>query len=85
MIATEEMLWPLLRDVDSLYYKEKILKSDEAEDIVKFIMWIIGKNLSETNIQHVIANLRSYKKDSRRWHNVEVNYMNIGHSNVEVN
>ncbi len=62
MIATEEMLWPLLRDVDSLYYKEKILKSDEAEDIVKFIMWIIGKNLSETNIQHVIANLRSYKK-----------------------
>lgn len=62
MIATEEMLWPLLRDVDSLYYKEKILKSDEAEDIVKFITWIIGKNLSETNIQHVIANLRSYKK-----------------------
>ena len=62
MIATEEMLWPLLRDVDSLYYKEKILKPDEAEDIVKFITWIIGKNLSETNIQHVIANLRSYKK-----------------------
>ncbi len=44
-----------------MYYKEHLLKSDEAEDIVRFVSWLIGESLTETNIQHVVANLRSYK------------------------
>lgn len=61
MLATEDMLAPMLRKIDSMYYREHLLKSDEAEDIVKFVSWIIGESLTETNIQHVVANLHSYK------------------------
>lgn len=61
MQVTEEMLAPLLRQIDSMYYKEHLLKSDEAEDIVQFVSWLIGESLTETNIQHVVANLRFYK------------------------
>lgn len=61
MQVTEEMLAPLLRQIASMYYKEHLLKSDEAEDIVQFVSWLIGESLTETNIQHVVANLRSYK------------------------
>lgn len=61
MQVTEEMLAPLLRQIDSMYYKEHLLKSDEAEDIVRFVSWLIGESLTETNIQHVVANLRFYK------------------------
>ena len=50
-----------MRQIDSMYYKEHLLKSDEAEDIVQFVSWLIGESLTETNIQHVVANLRFYK------------------------
>lgn len=61
MLVTEEYLYSLFSFIDSLYFTEKLITPDEAEDLSKTVSWIIDKSLNESNIQYVIKNLRSYK------------------------
>lgn len=61
MVIKEEFLHSLFSFIDSLYFKEKIISPDEAEDLIKVVSWIIDKSLNESNIQYVIKNLRSFK------------------------
>lgn len=48
--------------IDSLYYKEGVLNSEEAEDLTQIILWIKSEDLNEINIQYVIKQLRNYKE-----------------------
>jgi chemotaxis regulatin CheY-phosphate phosphatase CheZ len=49
--------------IDSLYYKEGILNSEEAEDLTQIILWIKKEDLNEINIQYVIKQLRNCKEN----------------------
>lgn len=61
-MVSEETVLPVLRKIDS-YYVNRNITSDEADDLTKCIMWVIGKSKNESNIQQVIApQLRSYKE-----------------------
>lgn len=61
MTVTDDMLNPLLRELDVMYFEEKVLTADEADDLTKCIVWIIGRNLNESNIQYVVESLRGFK------------------------
>lgn len=61
MIVDESLLNPLLREIDVMYYSEGVLKADEADDLTKCVVWIIGKSLNESNIQFVVESLRGFK------------------------
>lgn len=61
MVANEELLNPILRELDVMYYENKIITADEAEDLSNCLLWIIGKNLNESNVQHVVNQLRGFK------------------------
>lgn len=61
MVVTEQFLHSLFSFIDSLYFEEKVISPDEAEDLIKVVSWIIDKSLNESNIQYVIKNLRSFK------------------------
>lgn len=61
MIVDESLLNPLLREIDVMYYSEGVLKADEADDLTKCVVWLIGKSLNESNIQFVVESLRGYK------------------------
>lgn len=61
MTVTDDMLNPLLRELDVMYYEEKVLTADEADDLTKCIVWIIGRSLNESNIQYVVESLRGFK------------------------
>lgn|GEM_PF-3203953 len=60
MIASEHIFNPILRDIDLMYISGQISSSD-ADDLSKAVMWIIGNSLNESNVSHVITELRSYK------------------------
>ena len=47
--------------IDSLYYKEKLISSQEAEDLIQIISWIKNRGFEETNIQYTIKELRNCK------------------------
>lgn len=60
-MVSEETVLPVLRKIDS-YYVNRNITSDEADDLTKCITWVIGKSKNESNIQQVIAQLRSHKE-----------------------
>lgn len=49
--------------IDSLYYKEGILNSEEAEDLTQIVLWIKKEDFCEINIQYVIKQLRNCKEN----------------------
>ena len=60
-LVTEEEVLPVLREIDSAFIKREIT-SDETDDLIYAVTWIVGKTHSESNIQHVVTTLRSYKE-----------------------
>lgn len=60
MIVTDNIINPLLRDIDLMYISGQISPSD-ADDLTHSVTWIIGNSLNESNISHVINELRGYK------------------------
>lgn len=60
-MVSEEDIFPVLRKIDS-YYVERKITSDEADDLTNCVTWVIGKTAGETNVQHVVSQLRSYKE-----------------------
>lgn len=60
MIVTEEMMNPILRDIDVLYIEGKLPLAD-CDDLTKTIVWLIGKPLNESNISYVVNYLRGFK------------------------
>ena len=60
MIVTEEMMNPILRDIDVLYIEGKLPLAD-CDDLTKTIAWLIGKPLNESNISYVVNSLRGFK------------------------
>ena len=60
-LVTEDEVLPVLREIDSAFIKREIT-SDETDDLIHAVTWIVGKTHSESNIQHVVTTLRSYKE-----------------------
>lgn len=60
-LVTDDDILPVLREIDSAFIKREIT-SDETDDLIHAVTWIVGKGLSELNIQHVITTLRGYKE-----------------------
>jgi len=60
-LVTEDEVLPVLREIDSAFIKREIT-SDEPDDLIHAVTWIVGKTHSESNIQHVVTTLRSYKE-----------------------
>ncbi len=58
---TENDILPVLRKIDS-YYIDRKITSDEADDLTNCVTWVIGKTAGETNVQHVVSQLRGYKE-----------------------
>jgi len=61
MIVTDELLHPLLREIDAYYYTDKVITPQEADDLITAVTWIVGKEKLESNIQQVIRELRGLK------------------------
>ncbi|MBP9887669.1 MAG: hypothetical protein KBF93_15320 [Leptospiraceae bacterium] len=61
MIATEEIINGILREIDVMY-SEGTLKVDDADDLSNSVNWIKGKPMNESNVSYVIETLRGYKK-----------------------
>ena len=62
MIVTEDIINQLLREIDTLYFQDGLISSDQADDLSDSVKWILGKSLNESNVSYVIETLRSYKK-----------------------
>lgn len=62
MIVTEDIINQLLREIDVLYFEEKLITPQQADDLSDSVKWILGKSLNESNISYVIDTLRSFKK-----------------------
>lgn len=60
MIVTENIINPLLRDID-LMYISGIISASNADDLSKVVSWIVGKSLNESNVNHVVNELRGFK------------------------
>ena len=58
----ETDLYPVLSRIDELFYKDKLISAEEAEDLSENIMWINGKQMNDANINFVVNKLRGYKK-----------------------
>lgn len=48
--------------IDFLYYKQNMLNSQEAEELIEIISWIKYNEFKEINIQYVINKLRNCKE-----------------------
>lgn len=62
MIVTEDIINQLLREIDVLYFEERLITPQQADDLSGSVKWILGKSLNESNISYVIDTLRSFKK-----------------------
>ena len=62
MIVTEDIINQLLREIDVLYFEERLITPQQADDLSDSVKWILGKSLNESNISYVIDTLRSFKK-----------------------
>ncbi|MBK8399459.1 MAG: hypothetical protein IPL26_29985 [Leptospiraceae bacterium] len=62
MIVDESIINQIIREIDTLYYQEQTISSEDADDLQKSVQWIIGKSLNESNVSYVIELLRSFKK-----------------------
>jgi hypothetical protein len=60
-LVTKEEILPVLREIDAAFIRREIT-SDETDDLIHAVTWIVGRSHSESNIQHVISTLRSYKE-----------------------